>query len=141
MAMSETCKSTILSAMTGKANYASIASTCFIGLLKSITTSSENGTIFLEPETSAGYGRTQLGQYQNEPGQLMGAPTNGKITNRQIVYFPEATADWGTVNYFALYTSASGGSPFLWGALSEPVNIPSGYVPLFRVGKLVISIE
>ena len=141
MAMSESCKSTILSAMTGKSQYASIASTCFIGLLKSITTSSENGTIFLEPETSAGYGRTQIGNYQNGQGQLMGTPSGGKITNSQIVYFPEATADWGTVNYFALYTSASGGTPFLWGALSEPVSIPSGYVPLFRVGKLSISIE
>ena len=71
----------------------------------------------------------------------MEAPTNGKTLNKQIIYFPEATADWGTVTHFGLFTSATGGTPFLWGALSDPVNIPSGYVPLFRAGKLSIGIE
>lgn len=135
MAMAENVKSSILSAMTGKSQYASIAATCYIGLLKSVS----NGAV--EPDTTAGYGRTQLGYYQNGAGQLMGTPTNGKITNTQIIYFPEATDSWGTVTHFGLFTSASGGTPFLWGALSEPVNIPAGYVPLFRVGKLAISIE
>ncbi len=140
MALSEECKSTILKAMTGQANYATIASTCFIGLLKNITASGDTVS-FVEPETANGYGRTQIGQYQNSAGFLMGAPKAGKITNSQIVYLPEATADWGTVTHFALFNSATGGKPFLWGALSDPVNIPSGYVPLFRVGKLSISIE
>lgn len=135
MAMAENVKSSILLAMTGKSQNLNIASTCYIGLLKSVS----NGAV--EPDTTAGYGRTQLGNYQNGAGQLMGSPTNGKIVNNQIIYFPEATGDWGTVTHFGLFTSASGGTPFLWGALSEPVNIPSGYVPLFRVGKLSISID
>ena len=135
MAMAENVKSSILLAMTGKSQNLNIASTCYIGLLKSVS----NGAV--EPDISAGYGRTQLGNYQNIAGQLMGSPTNGKIMNNQIIYFPEATDDWGTVTHFGLFTSASGGTPFLWGALSEPVNIPAGYVPLFRVGKLSISIE
>ncbi len=136
MAMSEDCKAKILSAMTGKSQYASLASTCFIGLLKSV-----GGNGATEPDASTGYGRTQIGNYQNGAGQLMGTPTSGKITNSQIIYFPEATSDWGTVTHFGLFTSATGGTPFLWGALSDSVNIPSGYVPLFRVGKLSISIE
>lgn len=140
MALSENCKSTILSAMTGQAQYASIASTCFIGLLKNITASGDTVS-FIEPDASAGYGRTQIGYYQNSAGLLMGKPKSGKVTNSQIIYLPEATADWGTITHFALFTSATGGTPFLWGALSDPVNVPSGYVPLFRVGKLSISIE
>lgn len=135
MAMAENVKSQILMSMTGKTNTISIASTCYIGLLKSVS----NGAV--EPDTAAGYGRAQLGHYQNAQGQAMGSPTNGKITNNQIIYFPEATDSWGTVTHFGLFTAVSGGTPFLWGALSEPVNIPAGYVPLFRVGKLSISIE
>lgn len=140
MALSETCKASILNAMTGKSLNASIASTCYIGLVKNISTSGES-VAFVEPEASAGYGRTQLGYYQNGAACLMGTPKNGKITNDQIVYFPEATGDWGSITHFALFTSESDKTPFLWGALSSPVNIPSGYVPLFRVGKLSISIE
>lgn len=135
MALSENVKASILSAMTGKSQYASIASTCYIGLLKDVS----NG--YIEPDLTAGYGRTLLGNYNNSAGQLMGSPTSGKITNSQIIYFPEATGDWGTVTHFGLFTSAFGGTPLLWGTLSEPVNIPEGYVPLFRVGKLSISID
>lgn len=140
MALSENCKTIILSAITGKREYANIAPTCFIGLLKNIAASGDTVS-FVEPEASAGYGRMQLGKYDNSTGQLMGAPKNGKITNSQIVYLPEATADWGTITHFALFNTATGGTPFLWGALTDPVNVPSGYVPLFRVGKLSISIE
>ena len=140
MALSEECKSTILKAMTGQLNYATLAPTCFIGLLKNITASGDTVS-FVEPETANGYGRTQIGQYQNSAGFLMGTPKSGKVTNSQIVYLPEATADWGTVTHFALFSTATGGTPFLWGALTDPVNVPSGYVPLFRVGKLSISIE
>ena len=134
MAMAESVKSQILKQLTGRIQHG-VAPTCYIGLLKSVS----NGAV--EPDVAAGYGRTLLGYWQNQAGWLMEEPTNGKTTNKQIVYFPEATADWGTVTHFGLFTSASGGTPFLWGALSEPVNIPSGYVPLFRAGKLSISID
>ena len=134
MAMAESVKSQILKQLTGRIQQG-VAPTCYIGLLKSVS----NGAV--EPDVTAGYGRTLLGYWQNQAGWLMEEPTNGKTINKQIVYFPEATADWGTVTHFGLFTSASGGTPFLWGALSEPVNIPSGYVPLFRSGKLSISID
>lgn len=139
MALSESAKTKILNGLVGKDQYG-IASTSYLGLLKSITPGTEK-VQFVEPDVSAGYGRVQIGHWQNSSGQLMGTASNGKISNTGIIYLPEATADWGTVTYFALFSSATGGSPVLWGALSDPVNIPSGYVPLFRVGKLSISIE
>ena len=55
MALSENCKTIILLAITGKREYANIAPTCFIGLLKNITASGDTVS-FVEPEASAGYG-------------------------------------------------------------------------------------
>lgn len=39
--------------------------------------------------------------------------------------FPTATADWGTVAWFAFFDAASGGNMVWWGALATPVDVPA----------------
>lgn len=153
MALSPSIKNTILNAMLGKSQNASIASTCYIGLLTeepTITTEPTldpdgkvipAGTVYYsEPDTNAGYSRTQIGYYQNTSGQLMDTPVDGISTNKAAIFFPEATESWGTVRYFALFNAQTEGTPFLWGELSQEVTIPANYIPLFRVGSLTIKL-
>ena len=73
--------------------------------------------------------------------QAMGdADSNGTSTNVLNVIFPEAETDWGNVTHFALFKSKEGGEPHLWGALTTPVNISTGYVALFKPGSLSITL-
>jgi hypothetical protein len=130
----------ILSAFFGKAQYASLASTCYIGL--STTTPDAAGANFSEPSTSSGYARVMLGNYNQNNTQLMDTPSNGSICNtNNIIFFPEATASWGTVTHFGLFNNKTGGAPILWGALSSSISIPSGYIPIFRAGALTVSLQ
>ena len=130
----------ILNAFFGKSQYASLASTCYIGL--STTTPDAAGANFSEPSTSSGYARVMLGSHNQTNTQLMDAPSNGSICNTSnIIFFPEATSSWGTVTHFGLFSNKTGGTPILWGALSSSISIPSGYIPIFRAGALTVSLQ
>ena len=130
----DSAKATILNGMTGRIQYATLASTCLIGV----------GTVddltFTEPDKTTGYERTLLGNYQSKDSELMGEPVGGNIKNSKIIYLPEAISSWGTVTHFALFSSATAGSPFFIGALKNPMEIPAGYVPIFRANTLSITI-
>ena len=98
------------------------------------------GDVFTEPDATTGYNRTLLGNYQSADSKCMGEPVQGNIRNAKIIYLPEAVADWGTVTHFGLFSSASASEPFFTGELKNPIEITTGYVPIFRVGTLSITI-
>lgn len=144
MGMSITAKSKILKGMLGKENYATLASTAYIGLFTSEPTyvSSSGGYNYNEPDTTKGYGRTFLGNYSNQAGQLMAIDSaDGHAYNSAIIYFPEATDSWGEITHFGIFANPTGGDPILWGALTTPITVPANYVPLFRVSALTIAFE
>lgn len=142
MGMSIDAKSRILQTMLGKTQNISLANTAYIGLFTSEPTYTASGYNYNEPDTTKGYGRTMLGNYNNQAGQLMAIDsTDGHAYNSAIIYFPEATDSWGEITHFGIFSSPSGGTPLLWGALSTPITVPANYVPLFRVNALTISFE
>ena len=96
MGFSYTAKNTILNGMTGRSQYATLASTCMIGV------GVMEGDVFTEPDATTGYNRTLLGNYQSADSKCMGEPVQGNIRNTKIIYLPEAVADWGTVTHFGL---------------------------------------
>ena len=98
------------------------------------------GDVFTEPDATTGYTRTLLGNYQSADSKCMGEPVQGNIRNTKIIYLPEAVADWGTVTHFGLFSSAGASEPFFTGELKNPIEITTGYVPIFRVGTLSITI-
>ena len=120
--------------MTGRIEYAALARTCLIGI------GTTDDSTFIEPSKAYGYDRTLLGNYQSKESQLMGEPYGGNIKNSKIIYLPEATQSWGTVTHFALFSSATAEVPFFVGALKTPMEIPAGYVPIFRANTLSITI-
>ena len=127
-------KNMILNAMTGRIQSASLAPTCMIRV------GTMEGDVFNEPDSTTGYARTLLGSYQSADSKCMGEPVQGNIKNSKIIYLPEAIADWGTITHFALFSSATASEPFFTGELKSPIEITAGYVPIFRIGTLSITI-
>lgn len=130
----------ILNAFFGRVNNVTLGSTCYIGL--STTTPAANGDNFTEPASGTGYARVLVGSYSQSNTQLMDAAANGSISNtNNIIFFPEATATWGTITHFGLFSSKTGGTPIMYGALSSSISVPSGYIPIFRAGALTVSLQ
>lgn len=93
-----------------------------------------DGGNFTEPPTSAGYIRQVIGP--------IAASGQAQISNQQIIFLFEATADCGTITHIGLSDSGSrGGTVFLVAQLTNPVSVGSGYVPLIRAGNLKIGLS
>jgi hypothetical protein len=69
------------------------------------------------------------------------APEAGVLTNAAKITFPEATADWGTVTHFGIWSANSAGTLYLCGALSAPKLIQTGDVPEWDVGDISITLD
>lgn len=114
-------------------------SNCYIAL--STTAPNADGTNFTEPSSAAGYARSIIGLSGTTATQVMSNPTAGASSNTSIIFFPEATASWGTVTHFGLYSSQTGGSLVLYGTLTNPIAVAANYVPLFRVGNFSLTLS
>ena len=69
----------ILNAFFGRSQYATLASTCYIGL--STTTPDANGNNFTEPASETGYSKVLIGNYNQSNTMLMDAASEGTISN------------------------------------------------------------
>jgi hypothetical protein len=127
----------VLSGLIGKGS--GPLSNCYIAL--STTAPNADGTNFTEPLSSAGYARSIIGLSSTSATQVMSSPSGGATSNTSIIFFPEATASWGTVTHFGLFTSASGGNLVLYGTLTNPIAVAANYVPLFRVGNFSLTLS
>ena len=127
----------VLSGLIGKGS--GPLSNCYIAL--STTAPNADGTNFTEPLTSAGYARSIIGLSGTSATQVMSSPSGGATSNTSIIFFSEATASWGTVTHFGLYTSATGGNLVLYGTLTNPITVAANYVPLFRVGNFSLTLS
>ena len=100
--------------------------------------------------SAASYARTLLGatgsngfQAINHFGEPV-ATDDGegmKIANTSEIHFNEALEDWGELKYFAIYDSATGGTPIYIGELTETIHPVVNTVPLIRVGKMEITLK
>lgn len=130
----------ILNAFFGRTNQISLAPTCYIGL--STTTPTVTGENFTEPSEANGYSKVLIGNNSQSNTLLMDAASGGSISNtNNIIFFPEATASWGTITHFGIFTTKTSSTPIMWGALSTPITVPSGYIPIFRAGALTVSLQ
>ena len=137
MAFTYTGSENLLKGMTGKTSNGLLPN-CYIAL--STTEPSADGTNFTEPSSVNGYARAIIGLNGQAATQVMGNPVNGSITNADIIFFPEATASWGTITHFGLFTAATGGTMMVYGALTTPITVGANYVPLFRVGNFTLTL-
>jgi len=61
--------------------------------------------------------------------------------NAQIISYPGATADWGTMAFFGCWTTATGGQFNGSGALDTPRQVLSGDTVRFLTGALKVSAQ
>ena len=62
-------------------------------------------------------------------------------SNSAILTFPQATASWGTVAYFGLWTAANGGTFQGSGALTAPGPVNNADTARFLPGSLTITVQ
>lgn len=82
--------------------------------------------LFVSDPTDAGIGTEIAGAAYARQAVSFNAPSNGSTTNSLDVYFPIATADWGTVTHAAIYDADTGGNLLF--------HAPSTYSKLISVG-------
>lgn len=137
MAFTEKCSKHLLQELIGQKQYGAL-STCYLAL--STTPPNAAGGNFTEPAGSSGYARTLVGTSNSNSTWLMSEPSGGTTSNIDIIFFPEATASWGTITHFGLFDAKTGGNLMVYGQLTTPVTVPANYVPLFRAGNFSMSI-
>ena len=123
MPITKTYANTILS---------SLFSSAYIGL--STTMPSVDGSGVNEPPASSGYNRVaaSAGGFSS---------SNGAITNNAYIYFPEASASWGTITYVCVFDGNSQSSRLRYfGALTVAKEVEANSVPLFRPQSINISV-
>lgn len=123
----------LLKLLTAQATtvYTSTAlSTLYVGLTTSTPTDSAGGT-----EVSGGsYARV------DSKGKW-GTPASGSVANNAAITFPTATADWGTVTHFELWTASTAGTRLAWGSLGTSKAVQTGDTPSFASGALTITCD
>lgn len=67
--------------------------------------------------------------------------TSGTTSNNNVITFPAATADWGTVNCFGYMSASSGGTLIFYAALTSPRSITNGSTASFAVAALTFQID
>lgn len=108
-----------------------IPSDYYLGL--SSTLPQKDGTGVTEPSTSGtAYARVQL--------TTLSDPVNGTVTNEDVISFPKSTDTWGTLPYFVVFDSASGGNLCLYDELEASRTVESNTVVAFEVGGLSLTV-
>lgn len=86
-----------------------------------------------------GYSRVMISQYGMTYPNVISNASGRAITNAYQINWTKATGNWLDVKGFGLFTAITGGDPFFYGKLEEPVPVEAGSVALFDPGNLKIS--
>lgn len=91
-----------------------------------------DGSGATEPLVSAGYSRVELNS--------LDVPTNGVITNKSEISFPESSASWGTVTHFVLYDAPVNGNLLMFNVLSQARSIEQATIVMVKAGSLKLTL-
>lgn len=97
--------------------------------------------------SGGGYSRVLISQYNGSYPNVISSASNRAITNAYQINWTKATLDWSRVKGFGLFSAASGGTPFFYGALelteeevaAGGILCEAGSVMLFDPQTLKIS--
>lgn len=70
-----------------------------------------------------------------------GTPASGTVSNNATITFPTATADWGTVTHFELWTAVTAGTRLAWGSLGTAKAVLNGDTPSFASAALTATLD
>lgn len=63
-----------------------------------------------------------------------------QIANTAEIRFPVATADWGNISHFAIFTAATGGNMLAFAPVSVPKVIEAGDEAKFLAGSIRVRV-
>lgn len=88
-----------------------------------------------------GYARVKTNNADGTSWQISDA-TGTTIDNSAAIEFPTASADWGTMAYFAIFSgSTAGASILVHGALTSSKSVDNGDTARFAAGELDICLK
>lgn len=100
--------------------------------------------LFTARPTEAGTGPEPTDPMYARQQIMLTAPqkegTGSFSTNQDQAVFSEAASRWGKVMYYGLFDSPTGGDLYLFGELTEPVDIAMGDVLCIPAGALRIEV-
>ena len=91
-----------------------------------------DGSGATDPLASAGYSRVELNS--------LDVPTNGVITNKSEISFPESSASWGTVTHFVLYDAPVNGNLLMFNVLSQSRSVEAATIVMVKAGSLKLTL-
>lgn len=155
--VSETLAQSILNYLTGKTQQI-YGGTMYLALSKKVPyiNSSGNITNIDEPtiDSTTGYARELIGNYQTAGTQLFGNPiwdsTNNyfKVSNNRQIKFNKALTAWTDTTddttkicAFVIYNAATGGTPLFFGTLTNPTHVIANQSCNIAVGAAEIRIS
>ena len=137
MAFKLSAAATILTQLTGKAS-GGLLPTAYLAFFSSPP--NDDGSGFTEI-SGGSYARILIGNSGQSMTQKMGNPSNRHIENSEIIYGAETTASWTGITHWGLFSTATGGTPEVWGTITgAPVTVPSGYIPIIRAGQFGLTL-
>ena len=87
-----------------------------------------------------GYTRVLISQREETYPNVIASASGRAIKNAYQINWTKATGgDWAEANGFGLFSLATGGTPFYYGKLKEPVTCVAGAVFLYDPNTLQIS--
>lgn len=69
------------------------------------------------------------------------AASGGATANTNVVTFPTATADWGTITHVGFFDASTGGNLLFHGALTASKVVSSGDIFRFNAGEIDIALQ
>lgn len=108
------------------------ATNLYIALSKSTLDDTMTGTT-MDGELSGG-------AYVRKKCNTWDLASGGATANTGAITFAQATADWGTITYFAVCDKTTLGNIIGWGALTVSKNIDSGDTFKFATGDIDVTL-
>ena len=91
----------------------------------------------LDEPTAGGYSRAVV------PNDVVTWSNAGALNVTALannIGFVEATADWGTIRYWALCNALTGGNPYFVGQMESPERIVTGDIPVVSANDLSVEL-
>jgi hypothetical protein len=82
------------------------------------------------------------GAYARQAATFANAGNNPTVaSNTGVIQYPTATASWGTVTHFGIWTAASGGSFLGYNSVVTPKTIDIDDIARWEIGALTVSTD
>jgi hypothetical protein len=76
------------------------------------------------------------------PVSFANAGTNPTVaSNTAVIQYPTATANWGTITHFGIWSAVSGGTFLGWNTVTIPKAINIDDIARWEVGKLTVTTD